>query len=243
TAIAGGPASRQGILIYGGRGRRRARRQSQPCEYERGAVTPMRDFWITCGYHLLDHDASGGLVVTAEFLKAYFARPELMPPDDACEVERRLHRELRADPRRAVAAAEVGAIADADARENWQFVLAFRDVLLRQPTLEAAYLALVRSGSVNLPPLFLNQLVHVILRSALDGCEDPFVLRAAELFFRPQRIVPHERSLLLGDEEVIGGPSPTAVLSLLSVLGGAAGAPVRYTSEEDANSYCMRKAT
>ncbi len=66
------------------------------------------------------------------------------------------------------------------------------------PTLEAAYLALVRSGSIALPPLFVNQLVHVILRNALDGCDDPFVLRAAELFFRPQRIMLHEQSLLLG---------------------------------------------
>ena len=88
----------------------------------------MRDFWIACGHHLLDHNASGGLVVTDEFLKAYFARPELMPPDDACAVERRLHQELLADPGRPVAAEEVAAIADADARENWQFVLAFRDL-------------------------------------------------------------------------------------------------------------------
>jgi GrpB-like predicted nucleotidyltransferase (UPF0157 family) len=103
------------------------------------------------------------LVVTDEFLKAYFARPELMPPEDACAIERRLHRELLADPRRPVGADEVAAIADADARENWQFVLAFRDLLLRNPTLEAAYLALVRSVSINLPPLFVNQLVQVIL--------------------------------------------------------------------------------
>ena len=200
----------------------------------------MRDFWIACGHHLLDNNASGGLLVTDEFLKAYFARPELMPPNDACAVERRLHEELLADPRRAVAAEEVAAIADADARENWQFVLAFRKLLLREPTLEAAYLASVRSGSVNLPPLFVNHLVHVILRNALDGCEDPFVLRAAELFFRPQRIVPHERSLLLGDEEVIGGPSPTPVLSLMSMLGGATGAEIDILSEENADSYWRR---
>jgi len=179
-------------------------------------------------------------VVTDEFLKAYFARPELMPPDDACAVERRLHKELLADPRRTVAAEEVAAIADADARENWQFVLAFRKLLLREPTLEAAYLALVRSGSINLPPLFVNHLVHVILRNALDGCEDPFVLRAAELFFRPQRIVPHEHSLLLGDEEVIGGISPTPVLSLMSMLGAATGAEVDILSEENADSYWQR---
>ena len=54
----------------------------------------MMDFWIACGHHLLDRDESGGLCVTDDFLKAYFARPELMPPDDACPVERRLHREL-----------------------------------------------------------------------------------------------------------------------------------------------------
>ena len=199
----------------------------------------MKEFWIACGYHLLDRNASGGLVVTDEFLKAYFVRPELMPPDDACAVERRLHQELLADPRRAVASEEVAAIADADARENWQFVLALRKLLLREPTLEASYLGLVRSGSVNLPPLFVNHLVHVILRNVLDGCEDPFVLRAAELFFRPQRIMPHEYSLLLGDEEVIG-TSPTPVLSLLSMLAATTGAEVDVLSGENADSYWRR---
>src|SRR5436189_5933547 len=179
----------------------------------------MNDFWIACGHHLLDRNDSGGLVVTDEFLKAYFARPELMPPEDACALERRLHRGLLAAPRRPVEASEVADIADADARENWQFVLAFRDLLLRHPTLEAAYLALVRSGSIALPPLFVNQLVHVILRNALDGCDDPFVVRAAELFFRPQLIVLHEPSLVLGDEEIIGGLKMTPVLSLMSMLG------------------------
>ncbi|MFY9958047.1 DUF6352 family protein [Bradyrhizobium sp.] len=197
----------------------------------------MKDFWISCGHHLLDHNASGGLVVTDEFLKAYFARPELMPPEDACAIERRLHRELLADPRRPVGADEVAAIANTDARENWQFVLAFRDLLLRHPTLEAAYLALVRSVSVNLPPLFVNQLVHVILRNALDDCDDPFVLRAAELFFRPQRIMLHDQSLLLGDEEVIGGLKITPVLSLMSMLAATTDAQIDVLNEENADSY------
>ncbi len=197
----------------------------------------MKDFWISCGHHLLDHNASGGLVVTDEFLKAYFARPELMPPEDACAIERRLHRELLADPRRPVGADEVAAIANTDARENWQFVLAFRDLLLRHPTSEAAYLALVRSVSVNLPPLFVNQLVHVILRNALDDCDDPFVLRAAELFFRPQRIMLHDQSLLLGDEEVIGGLKITPVLSLMSMLAATTDAQIDVLNEENADSY------
>lgn len=200
----------------------------------------MRDFWIACGHHLLDRDANGGLAVTDEFLKAYFVRPELIPPNDACAAERRLHEALLTDPRRTVAAEEVAAIADADAQENWQLVLAFRKLLLREPTLEAAYLGLVRSGSVNLPPLFVNHLVHVILRNALGGCEDPFVLRAAELFFRPQRLIPHEQSLLLGDEEVIGGHNPTPVLSLISMLGATVDAQIDTLSEANSDSYWRR---
>lgn len=200
----------------------------------------MSDFWIACGHHLLDRDENGGLRVTAEFLKAYFARPELMPPKDACPVERRLHREMLADPRRAVGADEVGAIADEDARENWRFVVGFRDLILRHPTLEAAYLAVLRSSSNDLPPLFINHLVHVILRNALDGNDDAFVLRAAELFFRPQRILPHEQALLLGDEEVVGGRSPTPILSLMSMLGAKTDAQLDVLSEESAESYWKR---
>ena len=200
----------------------------------------MRDFWIACGHHLLDRDASGGLCVTDEFLKAYFSRPELVPPEGACQVERRLHREMLASPRQPVGANEVAAIADPDARENWRFVLRFRDLMLRHPTLEAAYLAAVRSQSNDLPPLFVNQLVHVILRNALDGSDDPFVLRAAELFFRPQRILPHEQALLLGDEEVVGGRSPTPILSLISMLGTKTEAQLDVLDEENAGSYWDR---
>jgi hypothetical protein len=200
----------------------------------------MNDFWVSCGHHLLDRNVDGGLVVTDEFLKAYLARPELMPPDDACAVERKLHRELLADPRRAVATAELAAMDDADARENWQFVLAFRDLLLRHPTLEAAYLALMRSRSIALPPLFVNQLVHVILRNALDGCDDPFVLRAAELFFRPQRIMLHEQSLLLGDDEVIGGLKMTPVLSLMSMLGAPTETQIDVLDPDNADHYWHR---
>ncbi|MGY8635155.1 DUF6352 family protein [Bradyrhizobium sp. 14AA] len=200
----------------------------------------MNDFWIACGHHLLERDESGGLCVTDEFLKAYIARPELMPPEDACPVERRLHRELLADPRQPVSVGDIVGIADPDARENWQFVLAFRDLLLRHPTLEAAYLASVRSGANDLPPLFVNQLVHVILRNALDGCDDPFVLRAAELFFRMQRILPHEQALLLGDEEIVGGRNPTPVLSLMSMLGATTDAVVDVLSEENVGAYWQR---
>ena len=106
----------------------------------------MHDFWLSCGHHLLDRDEGGGLVVTDEFLKAYLARPELAPPDDACVVERTLHAALLTNPRRPVDASEIAAIADQDARENWTIMIAFRDLLVAHRTIEAAYLQLVRSG-------------------------------------------------------------------------------------------------
>ena len=98
-------------------------------------------------------------------------------------------------------------------------MIAFRDLLLRHRTLEAAYLALVREGLGRTPPLFLNQLAHVILRNVLDGCDDPWVLRAAELFFRPQIVTLHEGSLLAADEETIAGAGGGPVSPLVSMLG------------------------
>jgi hypothetical protein len=143
----------------------------------------MKDFWLSCGHHLLDRDDGGGLVVTDELLKAYLARPELAPPPEACSAERALHAGLLADPRRPVEASEITAIADADARENWEVLIAFRDRLVAHKTLEAAYLDLVRRGVGRTPPLFMNQLAHVIPRNVRIA-EDAYVLRAAELFFR-----------------------------------------------------------
>ncbi|MFL5030483.1 MAG: DUF6352 family protein [Xanthobacteraceae bacterium] len=200
----------------------------------------MKDFWLSCGHHLTDRDAGGGLLVTDEFLKCYFARPELSPPADACAVERTLHAGLLAEPRRPVARTDIAAIADADARENWEFVIAFRDHLLRHRTLEAAYVALMREGAARTPPLFVNQLVHVILRNILDGCEDPWVLRAAELFFRPQVMTLHEGSLLAADEETIAGSSATPVSPLVSMLGLPAASAIDVLGDDNGLAYFAR---
>jgi len=197
----------------------------------------VKDFWIACGHHLLDRNESGGLVVTDDFLKVYLARPELVPPPDACEAEKALYAALMAQPQRRVAPDEIAAIADADARENWAFMLAFRDHLLRHPTLEAAYVDLVRNGAGRIPPIFINQLVHVILRNALDGCEDPYVLRAAELFFRPQRLTLHEGSLIAADEETISGTGATPASPLVSMLGIPAQADIDVMNDDNAEQY------
>jgi hypothetical protein len=200
----------------------------------------MKDFWLSCGHHLLDRDAGGGLVVTDEFLKAYLARPELIPPDDACGAERALHATLLSDPRRPVAAPEIAGIADADARENWRLIIAFRDQLLAHKTLEAAYCDLVRRGLGATPPLFINQMAHVIVRNLLDGCDDPFMLRAAELFFRPQRLALHEGSLIAIDEETVAGTHAQPVSPLVAMLRLPASGEVDVLNDANAATYWER---
>jgi hypothetical protein len=200
----------------------------------------MKDFWLSCGHHLTDRDPSGGLLVTDEFLKAYLARPELCPPPEACRAERGLHAVLLADPRRPIGPEEIAAIADADARENWRQMVGFRDHLSHHKTLEAAYLDLVRRSVGNTPPLFLNQLVHVILRNVLDGCDDPFVLRAAELFFRPQRMTMHGGALLAADEEKIAGTGAAPLSPLVSMLGIPAGAEIDVLTDDNEDIYWKR---
>jgi hypothetical protein len=201
----------------------------------------VKDFWVASGHHLLDRDEAGRLLVSDAFLKAYLARPELIPPADACEAERRLHHELLMHhPRRLVGAAEIAAIADADARENWTVMLAFRDRLIAAASLEAAYLAVVRQKA-QIPHLFMNQLVQVVLRNALHGEEDPFVLRAAELFYRPQRVTFHDGAVLLADAEAIETHERDRHASpLLAMLGGPAVTALDVLDRGNCEGYFAR---
>lgn len=162
----------------------------------------MREFWVASGHHLSQVGADGFLQVTDALLLAWLARPEIVPPEEACAAEIALYEKLTAAPTAPVAASEIEAMEDPDARENWGFLILLRDTLLQAGSIEAGYLALLR-GQVRLPILFYNQLVQLILRNALDGVEDPRVLRAAELFFRPQSAYVSDDALMLADEELV----------------------------------------
>jgi len=184
--------------------------------------TPKHDFWRSSGFHLLKLDARGWLRVTPDFLRAYLARPEIRPIEDSCPAENALYDALLENPVRDVSEAELDALADADARDNYEIFLAFRDLLVEQGTLEAAYLAIVAPGAnerrTDVPPLFVEQLVHAILRNVLADCKDPMRMRAAELFFREQNVSFDQGRVMFADEEVVDMHAQTGGLGGLGQL-------------------------
>ncbi len=171
----------------------------------------MTDFWTHSGFHLTTRDSSGACVPGSDLFRAYFARPEVAPVADSCIAERSLFDRLQTDPFLEVSVAELAALADPDARENYQVVLAFRDHLLKARTLEHAYRDFFMGASgqhrnflaSGFPPLFADQLAQMILRGVLDGCDDGLMARAAELFFREQRAHLADGQVLLADLETI----------------------------------------
>jgi hypothetical protein len=160
------------------------------------------DFWQSCGYKLLERSAEGRLVVTDDYLRLYYLRPELAPIAESCDAERRLHAALMAEPRREVAPAEIEAIADPDSRENYAVLLRFRGRLLAEPTLETFYAKLFQE-EIAVPPDFIHHTAQVILRAMLDGTQDGLAARAAELFFRMQRVTVNEGAIMLADAEIV----------------------------------------
>lgn len=201
----------------------------------------MTDFWLSSGHHLVDRDSDGRLVVTDDLIKAWLARPEIVPPREACLVERGVHQRLLRSPRAPVPADEIGYMADPDAVENWRHFVGFRDHLLRHATIEAAYLALARAPKVTTPPLFLNQLVHLVLRNVLDGVDDPFVLRAGELLFRPQRLSLENGVQLLADQELVDGMGANDAASpLVSMFGEARSRSLDVMQDDATGLYFSR---
>jgi hypothetical protein len=140
--------------------------------------------------------------VSDDFLRAYYLRPEIHPVEESGDGERRLHASLMHSPRRAVSEKELASIEDADARDNYRTVLNFRNKLLDAGTVEGCYMSLFKAP-IDVPPMFVDQLAHVVLRNILDGCEDPLELRAAELFFRSQKATIRDGHVLLADLETV----------------------------------------
>eukprot|EP00752_Nemacystus_decipiens_P013242 g11731.t1 len=175
----------------------------------------------------------------ATALAAGFGRAE------ACAAERALHEALLDNPRKAVGDADLAKLADPDARENYEVFLPFRDLLADSASLEAAYRRLVTDPPGPIPQLFLDHLVHAILRGVLDGVDNPLQARAGELFFRTQRVTIQDGQIMLGDAETVERLATTGGFGDLGRLLKESNAPMRdvdmdVLGEETAGVYWDR---
>lgn len=181
-------------------------------------MNPTPDFWPDCGFHTLARNARGWLVPTAAYFQWLLTRPELALVPESCAAEIALHGSLTARPLHAVPPAELGAVADADARENFAVFLRFRDALHSAGTLEAYYLQLMRGGAINIPAVFIDGMVQAMLRNLLADCRNAEQARAAEMLFRAQRITLQEGQMLAGDRATLDMLNETAGLGTIGRL-------------------------
>jgi len=206
----------------------------------------MQDFWRDSGYHLLERRADGHLAVTDDFLRAYLNRPEVRPVEESNEAERALHASLLRNPREAVSGERLAAMADPDAIENYQVVLGFRERLMAADSLEDAYLKLfLEPDGIMVPPLFIDQLAHVIARAMLEGENDPLKLRAAELLFRAQQVTINDGALMAADAETVEMYATSGGFGSLGQLVAQAQTPLRTVeldvlTEDNAQLYWAR---
>jgi hypothetical protein len=105
-------------------------------------------------------------------------------------------------PRREITAQDLSSVEDADARDNYRVLLRFRQKLLDAGTVEGCYMSLFKAP-IDIPPMFVDQLAHVILRNILDGADDPLRLRAAEVLWREQKATLQDGHVLLADHETV----------------------------------------
>ena len=186
----------------------------------------MNDFWPDSDHSCLVRTPEGRLRVTDAYLRRFYERPELLPVADSCVAERALHAALLAEPRRPVSAQDLAELADADARDNYGVMLRFRDRLLAHDTLESCYATLFRDD-VAVPPDFVHHLAHGIVRGLLDGEENGLVARAAELFFRAQKVTVAEGRVMAADAETVERRAADGGLGAIGRLLREVQAPLR----------------
>ena len=206
----------------------------------------MPGFWTACGHQHLSRNAQGWMRPTPDYWRLWLQRPELAPVPESCPAEQRLYRALMAAPGSAVSPAQLEAIADSDARENHALFLRFRDDVESAGSLESAYMAWLRSGNIQLPPLFIDLVVQAIVCNVLEGVQDAWTWRAAELLFRRQRITVQNGRVLAGDSDTLDSLQATGGLGEMGRLLVEAGASlkavdVKVLHADNAEQYFVQR--
>jgi len=162
------------------------------------------NYWPECAYKTLQVSTDNQLLVTDDFLRTYLLRDELNLVPESCTAEKLLHQRLTQNPRAAISEAEIAEMTDSDIQENYRIWLRYRTKLLLAPSLESFYLGLFVGDGVDVPPLFVNQLVQIFMRHILGDKPSAMDARVAELFFRPQKMSVLEDGLVMSaDHETI----------------------------------------
>ena len=187
----------------------------------------MHHFWTACGHQHLTRNDSGWLSPTPDYWRLWLQRPELALVPESCKAEKRLHQALRDNPLLAVTAADLKAIKDEDARENYALFVRFRDEVQAAGSLESAYMGWMRSGHNTWPPLFIDLVVQAVVCHLLADVDQAEVWRAAELLFRRQRITVEGGRVLAGDSETLDNLQTTGGLGEMGRLLIEGGAPFK----------------
>jgi hypothetical protein len=185
----------------------------------------------------------GWLRVTPQYLRSVLMRPELAPITESGPNERTLHAELEVNPLRVVAAEELGAIEDADTRQNYMYFLRLRKLLTDAVTLERFYLRAFQAGAIDFPPVFIDMAAQAIVRGILgDQDADVYAARVGELFFRRQRVSTENGRVLSADAETIQVFAESGGFGSVGRLFAQQGTPMRtmnmdVLSHENAQLY------
>lgn len=198
----------------------------------------------------VQRDARGWYLPTDDYLRLFLQRPELAPMPESCPAEMALHAALMAAPASAVAAETLVKLMDADARESYTLFLRFRDALLAAGSLETYYLSLFPrsgTGSINIPPLFIDLLVEAVLTNLLDDSNDAFELRAADMLYRTQRISTQNGQVFSGDQLTLDMLNETGGLGDMGRFLAEAKAPMatinmQVLTDDNAQAYFQQAA-
>ncbi len=205
----------------------------------------MQDFWIDSGFNHLERNDHGWLRVTPGYIRSILMRPELAPIAASGPNECRLHAELMEAPMQAVSIDAIGAIEDADTRENYVHFLRLRKMLTDALTVERFYLRAFSTGKIDFPPVFTDMAAHAIVRGLLDSeqdVENVYAVRAGEMFFRRQRVSTENARVLSADAETIQVFADSGGFGNLGRLFAQQGTPMRslnmdVLSHENAQLY------